>query len=170
MEDDVSRFRALALTIGAAAILLPAPAHAASAKEVSLTNGASGQCLTVAGTELKKDGAPVIQWPCNGSKSQRWYVVKDSEGGVNFRNAVSGKCIAIAHGTTQEGKRAIQWPCYSGKAPEQVWRIKASRIRNLATGRCLAIGEGSTTKGAIAIQWRCYRGNAPEQVWRIRKS
>ncbi|MER6583835.1 RICIN domain-containing protein [Nonomuraea sp. NPDC001023] len=169
MEDDMSRLRALALTVVAGAVLLPSPAQAASVKGVKLVNGASGQCLTVAATEVKKNGAPVIQWPCDGSRRQRWYVVKDSEGGVNFRNAVSGQCLAIAHGTSREGKRAIQWPCYRGKAPEQVWRTKAARIKNLASGRCLAIGEGSKVKGTIAIQWRCYGGNAPEQVWHVRK-
>ncbi|GAA3654853.1 hypothetical protein GCM10022224_017340 [Nonomuraea antimicrobica] len=76
-------------------------------------------------------------------------------------NGLSGKCLAIAEGSTANGARAIQWTC-NGKA-EQRWHWSNGRLVNEKSGKCLAIGNDSEAAGAPAIQWTC--GPGLEQRW-----
>ncbi|MFI6744491.1 RICIN domain-containing protein [Nonomuraea sp. NPDC050451] len=120
-------------------------------------NGATGMCLAVGRGEVKA-GKPVIQWPCIGSKSQRWIHRADRR----LVNAKTGLCLAIGRGEKKPGKNAIQWPCTDGGLAQE-WIYDGQRLRNKATGMCLAIGNGEKRKGKNAIQWPCKTTAA--QAW-----
>ncbi|WP_327092639.1 RICIN domain-containing protein [Nonomuraea sp. NBC_01738] len=48
---------------------------------------------------------------------------QDAGGAVTVVNQKTGRCLAVAKGTTKKGVKAIQWSCYRGDAPEQVWLL-----------------------------------------------
>ncbi|MEQ4717542.1 RICIN domain-containing protein [Nonomuraea sp. B19D2] len=123
-------------------------------------NGATGMCLAVGRGEVKA-AKPVIQWPCNGSKAQRWILQPDHR----LMNAKTGLCLAIGRGVKKKGKVAIQWPCTDGGlAQEWIYNErKLQRFQNRATEMCLAIGSGEKRKGKKAIQWPCKITS--EQAW-----
>ncbi|MFG6200581.1 RICIN domain-containing protein [Nonomuraea sp. JJY05] len=136
------------------------PAHAAVASAGpgrAYVNGATGMCLAVGRGEVKA-GKPVIQWPCIGSKSQRWIYRADRR----LVNAKTGLCLAIGRGEKKPGKTAIQWPCTDGGLAQE-WSYDGRRLRNGATGMCLAIGNGEKRRGKNAIQWPCKISAA--QAW-----
>jgi hypothetical protein len=148
----------VAVTVLTALSLSPVASAQAAAPGKSYVNGATGMCLAVGKGEVKA-GKPVIQWPCIGSKSQRWIY----RGDHRLVNAKTGLCLAIGRGEKKEGKVAIQWPCTDG-GKAQVWDYVDWRyLKNRATGMCLAIGRGEKLKGKKAIQWRCNRSSA--QTW-----
>ncbi|GAA3610878.1 hypothetical protein GCM10022419_114850 [Nonomuraea rosea] len=144
-----------AVVVSAVTVLSLLPAVPAQAAVVSAgpgrayVNGATGMCLAVGRGEVKA-GKRVIQWPCIGSKSQRWIYRSDRR----LVNVKTGLCLAIGRGEKKPGKSAIQWPCTDGGLAQQ-WDYDGRRLRNRATGMCLAIGGGEKRKGKNAIQWPC---------------
>ncbi|MEU4703712.1 RICIN domain-containing protein [Nonomuraea dietziae] len=106
-----------------------------------------------------KAGKPVIQWPCIGSKAQRWIHRSDRR----LVNVKTGLCLAIGRGEKKQGKVAIQWPCTDGGLAQEWVYDGMQRLRNRATGMCLAIGSGEKLKGKKAIQWPCKITS--EQAW-----
>ncbi|MEU7254877.1 RICIN domain-containing protein [Streptomyces rimosus] len=73
------------------------------ARAYFLKNDHSGKCMGV-GSELG-NGAPAIQYSCNGSVDEKWWYAN----GV-FRNVYSGKCLGTGSEKGQ-GARLIQWSC-----------------------------------------------------------
>ncbi|MEU7852149.1 RICIN domain-containing protein [Nonomuraea sp. NPDC049141] len=143
------------VTALSAAVVVPASAAAAPGRQ--LKNAATGLCLAVGKSEVKK-GKRVIQWSCNGLKDQQWIYSHHK-----LVNAKTGMCLAIAHGDRRKGKYVIQWPCTDGGI-EQEWAYDDyQRFQNRATGLCLAIGKSEARKGKWAIQWTCK--TIADQAW-----
>ncbi|MFD9302183.1 RICIN domain-containing protein [Streptomyces sp. NPDC060048] len=92
----------------------PASAYA-EGHNVTIKNGASGQCLEVADWRTD-NGAPVRQWGCTGGADQRWDIVPTwSYSNVSvIRNVYSGKCLEIADWRTDYSAQARQWNCSGG--------------------------------------------------------
>ncbi|MFI7125586.1 RICIN domain-containing protein [Nonomuraea sp. NPDC050153] len=156
--------RTLLAAAGAASIALTlVPAPAAQAKQASayrIVNSRTGQCLAVP-NGTKKFGARIIQWPCNGSNSQKWYFNPyDDFNGGQYINAASNMCLAI----NKPGKGAPirQLPCTG--TTRDIWMVwGASNLQNAGYKGCLAVPNGTRARGAKMIAWPCL--NSASQEW-----
>jgi hypothetical protein len=88
-------------------------------RPLAIYSAHSRKCLDVPAASLA-DGAPINQFSCHGGLNQQWYgdhgVVS---GRVMYVNAITGKCITVAGGSTSAGAGLVQMPC-SG-APSQLF-------------------------------------------------
>jgi hypothetical protein len=170
--------------------LLPgvaAPAQAASPKTAparggltsSITRGEgpfewnnfyTGFCLAVAKGSTT-DGAPVIEWPCNGGDEQKWYYSNGWDGdgyGTYLINKKSGKCLSVPSGSTAKGKQLIIWPCYG--YDDQFWIVDLRSpdeggvtMKNDHSGQYMAISSENWYSGSPVFQWPWTDGF--EQWW-----
>jgi uncharacterized protein (DUF1800 family) len=128
----------------------------------------SGKCLDVSGVSMD-DGAPVIQWTCNGGLNQRWTLQPASDGYYNLIAGHSGKLLDVAGVSTDDGASVIQWPANGG--PNQQWLPQpvsggyyTLTVRH--SGKLLDISGVSMDDGAPAIQWPPNGGE--NQQWLLR--
>jgi hypothetical protein len=84
----------------------------------------AGRCLEVAGSSIA-DNARIVQWDCLANGSQRVRLVPVTVAGTdktfNLQATHSGKCVAVAGGSTTNGATLVQLPC--GTAADRVWRL-----------------------------------------------
>ncbi|MFG3285186.1 RICIN domain-containing protein [Streptomyces sp. NPDC048111] len=93
-----------------AAIALSVSPAAANYWNVRLENVWSIKCLGVGSSG--SNGAPAIQWDCNGSSDEHWDIVERSYNPnlKEIKNRYSGKCLGVG-GQTGNGATIIQWDC-----------------------------------------------------------
>ncbi|WP_410812854.1 RICIN domain-containing protein [Micromonospora sp. 067-2] len=87
-----------------------------------LTNKGTGKCVGVSASRTD-DGAPVVEWDCNGRTDQLW--TWESKGRMvngwpvwQIRNRNSGKCLDITGRGTTDGTPLQQWGCGGGANQE----------------------------------------------------
>ena len=128
----------------------------------------SGKCLDVSGVSMD-DGAPVIQWTCNGGLNQRWTLQPATDGYYNLVAGHSGKLLDVSGVSTDDGARVIQWPANSGQNQQWLPQPLAGGFYTLTarhSGKVLDISGVSPDDGAPAIQWTPNGGE--NQQWLLR--
>ena len=93
-----------------------------SSNVITLTNGASGQLLDVAGAS-KASGALVDQWPANGQTNQQWNVISLGGGAFELTSVNSGLTLSVVGGGTASGTDVDQLT-YSDSTSQQ-WKFTA---------------------------------------------
>jgi uncharacterized protein (DUF1800 family) len=130
----------------------------------------SGKCLDVSGVSMD-DGAPVIQWTCNGGLNQRWTLQPAADGYYNVVAGHSGKMLDVTGVSTDDGARVIQWPSNSGQNQQWLPQAVGGGYYTLTvrhSGKALDISGVSTDDGAPAIQWTPNGGT--NQQWLLRSA
>jgi uncharacterized protein (DUF1800 family) len=165
--------RSLAL-LGLVLLSFPAAKPHVSAQAPNLTGAYelvarhSGKCLDVSGVSMD-DGAPVIQWTCNGGLSQRWSLQPAADGYYNLVVGHSGKMLDVSGVSTDDGASVIQWPSNGGQNQQWLPQPVGGGYYTLTvrhSGKVLDISGVSTDDGAPAIQW-IPNGGANQQ-WLLR--
>jgi uncharacterized protein (DUF1800 family) len=128
----------------------------------------SGKCLDVGGLSMD-DGAPVIQWTCNGGLNERWTLQPASDGYYNLVAGHSGKLLDVTGVSTDDGARLVQWPSNGGQ--NQQWLPKSVgdgyyTLTARHSGKVVDVAGASTADGAPAIQWTPNGGE--NQEWLLR--
>ncbi len=130
----------------------------------------SGKCLGVSGASMD-DGAPVIQWTCDGGLNQRWRLQPASDGYYNLVASHSGKLLDVTGVSTDDGAQIIQWPANGGQNQEWLPTSLGGGYYTLTarhSGKVLDISGVSTDDGAPAIQWTPNGGE--NQQWLLRSA
>jgi len=93
-----------------------------------------------------------------------------------FKNGVSQMCMDVAYGSTANGARIQQWPCYGGP-PEQWTMVYETTVGvvhyfQLVNGnsppgnpKCLDVPWGNPAPGAKLQLWDCL--GAARQLWAV---
>jgi Ricin-type beta-trefoil lectin domain-like len=128
-------FMAAALLIGLV-LVQASPAKAqASPEDHALISGHSWTCMDLPGVGFLQwlvymDGAPIVQSQCFLGTRQTWKIRPlDIHGNYQVVNALSGKCLDVANGSTAHGATAIQLSCNG--ATSQMWRRFFIRSQSL---------------------------------------
>jgi hypothetical protein len=87
-----------------------------------LTNKGTGKCVGVGGARTN-DGAPIVEWDCNGSPDQlwKWEAKGKTVNGwpvFQIRNKNSGRCLDVTAFGTRDGTPLQQWSCTGGSNRE----------------------------------------------------
>ncbi|MET9736400.1 RICIN domain-containing protein [Streptomyces sp. NPDC006458] len=131
----------------------------------TLTAVHSGKCADVA-DRATGDGAALIQWSCQNTVNQQFWLKSVASGRVQIISRFSGKCLDVAGASTANGARVVQNRC-DGSTHQQ-WTVKASsgRVELAArhSGKCLDVTDQSQGDGAALEQWTCNGGD--NQKWR----
>jgi uncharacterized protein (DUF1800 family) len=152
--------RSLAL-LGLVLLSFPAATPHVDAQASTLTGAYelvarhSGKCLDVSGVSMD-DGAPVIQWTCNGGLNQRWTLQPAADGYYNVVAGHSGKMLDVSGVSVDDGARVIQWPSNGGQNQQWLPQAVGGGYYTLTvrhSGKVLDISGVSTDDGAPAIQW-----------------
>ena len=154
-------------------LLLGAAATRGRADEPRLLyNFGSGLCLQpVFSADPYQNNLTIIQEPCTGEASQRWYTMyvrdgRGSNGGTrklyHIVNLLSGQCLDDRDGITSNGAVVQQYTC-NNTSTTMLWDIGAVgpvgngyvQLWNARSGKCLDLPWGSTSPGSFVWQWQC---------------
>jgi hypothetical protein len=137
----------------------------------------SGKCLGVLGGNMT-DGAPVVQWTCNGNPDQTWYWQSSFDGNylTQIRNSQDpSKCLGVLGASSANGASLVIWTCntstdqrwglfntvYAGTGVIYWWNVLATR--NDGVNEVMGVLAGSTADGAQVVI-RTLIGH-PDQYW-----
>lgn len=135
---------------------------------LGVRNDYSGLCIST--PALSGNGALAVQAACSDANNGEWQLHATVGGYTQLRNDRSGQCLAIGSGSTQDGAKALQWPCRDTNADQQ-WYVDVdagglTRLRNRNSDKCLAIAGKSKDAGAELLQSPCRNGDKDQQ-WRL---
>ncbi|WP_067918021.1 RICIN domain-containing protein [Actinomadura rubrobrunea] len=152
------------------ALVTPLTSPVADASETSRLRNAhrvrvvtfSDKCLDVSGG-VAASGTPIIQYSCQGSANQRFWLVAADGGRYEIRT-LHDKCLDVARESARDETAIIQYAC-DGTA-NQKFRLRRVRngryeIRTLHD-KCLDVRGASTANNVPIIQYRC-RGTANQR-------
>lgn len=125
-----------------------------------LENESSGLSLNVSGAS-KTNGAPVIQWPYNGSSNSKWTFTPTSNGYYQLVNVNSGLDAVVQNASTSAGAKIIQWSL--GSAKNDQWKPVQNSdgsftLYNLKSGLVLEDPGSSSAQGTQMDQWTANGG------------
>ncbi len=147
--------KALGVAISTSLLFVGMSAATANATSTvpSFKNRWSGQCLGVGSST--SNGAPVIQWGCNGAADEQWYLwqTSASDGSIAYyvKNRYSGKCLGVGS-SLASGAGVIQYTC--NEATDEMWWVEDEEMQNVYSGKCIGTG-GNGYPGNQVIQWPC---------------
>jgi len=162
-------YRVFCIASFAIAIALSAsPAMAQPDGSGIIYNAYTRQCLQPADLS---EGAPIIQWPCNGSFAQQWYALSPGGNVVNYQNCSSAMWLD-ARGTAKNGTPVQLWSYarisnqnwQPGKAGKDGIPPLISRVSGTSS-YCLDVPGGEATPGLAMQIYRC--NGSPSQEWLI---
>ncbi|MFC4113150.1 RICIN domain-containing protein [Nonomuraea zeae] len=114
------------------------------------------RCFDVAGASTQ-DGAPIIQFGCDGKSHQRFRIRRLSNGQVAFQT-FSGKCLDVQRASEADGTPIIQFRCH-GRPNQRFWIEPATRGRvqiRTFSGKCLDVSNASMNDGAAIVAFPCW--------------
>ena len=155
---SLPRFLALGAAVVVLMTMVVGVPQAQAAEVGRLVIARSDRCVDVAEGSTG-DGADIVQWACNESRSQQFDVVPGN-GGFSLRAVHSGKCLDVAGAGTGDGANVVQWPCH-GRA-NQLLQWDGSSLVFKHSGKCLDVAGAGTGNGTSIIQWNCH-GRANQQ-------
>lgn len=126
----------------------------------------SGMCLTA--PQNSANGQRVVQTACNAGDARQLWNLKATDGGYNFVNQSTGRCLDVSKMSTADGAEMQQWDCWGGKNQAFAFDGNAawSTMKVAQSGKCVAVPASSKADGMVIIQWGCYNGS--EQLWRLK--
>ncbi|GIF98700.1 RICIN domain-containing protein [Catellatospora citrea] len=77
-------------------------------------------------------------------------------------NPVSGRCLDVSGGRTEDGTKTQLWDCLNN--PAQQWRQVGSTLVNPNSGKCLDVAGASTADGAVVRLWTCLNNSAQQWI------
>ncbi|MDG4800309.1 RICIN domain-containing protein [Micromonospora sp. WMMD980] len=99
----------------------PAASNSRRAAYYGIVNYGSGKCLDVH-DGVDRDGTPLQQWACTGTKSMRWTVGPNSFTGVHqIKSQVGGRCMDVRAGSSSDGATVQIYHCTGFDNSAQVW-------------------------------------------------
>jgi hypothetical protein len=138
---------------------------------IELVNANSNLCVSV-GTSTTS-GGPATQAAC-ATPGAQWTPILLPGALVQYRNRLSGLCLAVPGASTTAGTQLIQFACNSANGQpraDQVWKATSNdlgrHLRSNLTNQCVAMGSSTTANGAGAIQYTCNDNN--DQRWSLEK-
>ncbi|MBF6051465.1 RICIN domain-containing protein [Streptomyces eurocidicus] len=151
------------------------PDDGSSFNSVRVINANSGKCLEVADSR-KDNGAPIQQWDCVNSQTQKWEVIWNSNLAEPFtlRNRNSGKVIEVDNSSKSNGARVQQWDNVGQRGAK--WWFKeespdpgrlvltphqsnATRVFNAENSPLIAAGHDSDHDGRLDVWATRYDGS-----------
>lgn len=103
----------------------------------------------------------LTQWTCLGKESQRytWLQLSDDADWGLLRNVGTGKCVAVAGGSSASGAAIVQTTC-AGADRAQWFHFPTDRLVpetwywlvNAANGKAVSVPGGATANGTKLIQ------------------
>jgi hypothetical protein len=104
------------------------------------------------------DDAPVIQRGVDGSFSQEWSFLRQSNGTYEVVNASTGKCLSLYYGRTNQGAPLVQYDCHGWS--DQQWRIiplsrggVSFELQSAASGYYVDVPGGTPVWGTQLDVW-----------------
>ncbi|MCJ7509406.1 MAG: RICIN domain-containing protein [Dehalococcoidia bacterium] len=133
----------------------------------SLVAQHSGKCMDVQWGSTSV-GAPIWQWPCNGTPAQTVDIADVGGGWYQIKFKHSGMCLDVPGASHDQGVQLWQYPCNGTDA--QKFTVPSccgctAPINNKASGLCVDVYDASTADGAAVIQWGCHYGS--NQQWKL---
>ncbi len=130
----------------------------------------SNQCLQPIDGSTRQ-GAPIVQEPCNGSGSQRWKQVSVGGNIFHYVNVSSGLCLD-ARGSARNRTQVQQWTCNSisnenwqpGEGDDDTIPPLFSKVSGTSS-YCLDVPGGAQTVGLAMQIYRC--NGTLAQDWEI---
>jgi len=127
---------------------------------VPLRNANSNRCLGIANGNMT-NGTKAIQWDCNGSNDQYWWINFDwINDGVHYalQNSVNRyKCLGVPDGSQVSGTQLVIWDCTFGARDQRwsFWRTTDGQLlmQNLNSGQVIGVSGGDQGNGARIVQW-----------------
>jgi hypothetical protein len=134
---------------------------------IRLVNRNSGKVLDISGASTS-NGAHAIQSTWNGSNSQQWKQVANSDGSYKLINLNSSKVLDNPGASTTNGTQMDQWD--DTNSSNQWWKLVNLgggyfSLVNDRNGLYLDVSGRSTADGAPVIQWPSNGGQ--NQQWQI---
>ena len=132
-----------------------------------LVNVSSGMALNVSGAS-KSDGAPIIQWPYDGSSNSLWSFAPTTNGYYQIVNVNSGLDVAVSGALTTKGGLIAQFPLGTGN--NDLWIPTENSdgsytFTNLLSGLVLEDPGLSAKEGTQMDQWTAKNG--ANQDWKL---
>lgn len=131
---------------------------------VTIRNLNSGKCVEVQGRGTN-DGRNILQYHCNGTSAQDFYMEPRSAGEpvYRFKNLNSGKCIEVQGNGSDNGRNILQYTCNG--TPAQWWRLDELAVGefqlvHVGSGKCMDVDTSSLLAGANIRLWSCNRTGA----------
>jgi hypothetical protein len=147
----------------------PGPrAHAAWQGE--LKNEGSGLCMSSLGTHT--DGAAAVQYSCDGSLNQTWYLSSLSIYGDYLVNSGDRWCLTNKGGAESNGNIQTMWPCPGGAVYQELYAFGGGggipitffpRDSSYKNNGYALTSRGVTTSGSHVEEWAADRGAS--QQW-----
>ena len=149
--------------------LYATPAAAGCGVNCQLYSLWSNQCLQPAGGSTRQ-GAAIVQQPCNGSAAQEWTKVHVSGNTYRYVNGLSGLCLD-ARGGAVNHTPVQQWTCNNisnenwdpGEDIDDDIPPLKSRVSGTSS-YCLDMPGGQKTAGLAMQIYRC-NGTVAQQWW-----
>ena len=139
----------------------------------SIVNLNSGLCMGVTGG-IMQPGQSIIQWPCDGSANQLWWVPNSPNVTLLQNGATASYCLSVS-GNVNEGSQLVIQPC--GASPWQVWWNVTNPnpggnynawVLQQQYDDYVAAADSASKAPAKIIQWQDQIAGAfshPEQQW-----
>lgn len=128
--------------------------------EISFKNVQSQMCMDVLAFE-QRDGAPVVQWDCNGLDNQLFTLEKRGENTYALKIKFNGKCLDQPLNNHADNVQVQVYPCHY--STNQLWHIERLwnspnefQLRNVHTNKCLENGI-KTVRGEPIFQFQCHQ-------------
>lgn len=115
----------------------------------------NAQCLDIPGASLAP-GAPLTQYPCNGTGAQAFQLLRFPDGDYALRNVISGLCVDVPGASQALSAELRQYPC--NFSPAQKFRfvftgyLRQVHILNINSWMALTV-PGHFTEGATIVQY-----------------
>jgi hypothetical protein len=137
---------------------------------VQLMNAHSTKCLSSDG----RGDADALQFNCNTSSANQYWVLGHYYGGSNFSqwiNQGTHQCLGVRAASKANGADVVVWRCLGTGHPDQYWSVGNNGsgpgvdFTDLRSGDCLQIAGDSTASGARANQEPYDEAGSPNQTW-----
>ncbi|KAF9475158.1 hypothetical protein BDN70DRAFT_841310 [Pholiota conissans] len=119
------------------------------------------KCLDVRGANFA-NGTPVQIYDCNGTKAQKWFVIR---GSTKVQLAGTNFCLD-AGSSPASGVGLKIWQCYNNLAAQQWFYTDDNRIDLEGQGQCMDLTNGVLTNSNQVQTWQCTNFNN-NQVWNV---
>ncbi len=130
----------------------------AAANFRSLTDGRSGLCLDVSGSNTA-NGTKVQLWSCNGTNAQKWWY--DAANGY-LRSGLGGNKCLDNRGQAFNGGEIVIWDCVDSNNLRFDWVGNTLRNRH---DNNIAVDAYGTTAGSRVGQWTANGGANQQWNW-----
>jgi hypothetical protein len=123
------------------------------------------------------NNAKIVQMTATTDAIQKWEAVPLADGGYQFKNAGSSKCLDVPNGSIKPEEQLVQYSCHGANHPHlkhQRFTVQPTAqadvytITSAASNLCVDVKWAGKADGDWVIQYPCTNG-APTQQFRFTK-